>query len=234
MRQLTNSLFFTLGALVGSQVKLRYDHYQQPYPMPHQWGRLLDHPWRLLYRKPAETVDAFGITPNMTVLDLGCGTGAFTVELAQRVGAGGRVHAVDLQEDFLQQARQRVQSAGLQERVHFHHCGAYALPLDTSTVDLAIVIATLSQIADKMLALRELWRVLKPGARLAISEELPDPAYAPPPLVRRWVTAAGYRPVGQSGTPFCYSQLYATDKELNTVDVVAHITKNVTVVDAKR
>ena len=233
MRQLTNSLFFTLGALVGSQVKLRFDQYQQPYPMPHQWAGLLDHPWRLRYRKPAETVDAFGIMPNMTVIDLGCGTGAFTVELAQRVGADGRVHAVELQAAFLQQARQRVQSAGLQNRVHFHHCGAYALPLETSSVDLAIVIATLSQIPNKLVALSELRRVLKPGARLAISEELLDPAYAPPPLVRRWLTAAGYRYVGQSGTPFCYNQLYVTDKEPNTVDVVPKVTSNVTIVDTQ-
>ena len=233
MRQLTNSLFFTLGALVGSQVKLRYDHYQQPHPMPHQFGRLLDHPWRLRYRKPDETLDTLGITPAMTVLDLGCGTGAFTVELAQRVGADGRVHAVELQAPFLQQARQRVAVAGLQDRVHFHHCGAYALPLETSSIDLALVIATLSQIPNKWVALSELRRVLKPGARLLISEELLDPAYAPAPVVRRWVSTAGYRYVGQSGTPFCYSQLYVTDKEPNTIDVVPKVTSNVTVVDTQ-
>lgn len=228
MRQLTNSLFFTLGALVGSQVKLRFDHYQQPHPMPHQWGALLDHPWRLRYRQPAETLDHFGIVPTMTVLDLGCGTGAFTIELAQMVGAGGRVHAVELQEPLLRQAQQRVQAAGLQDRVHFHHCGAYALPLETNSIDLVVVIATLSQIPHKLVALSEVRRVLKPGARLAISEELPDPAYAPPPVVRRWLAAAGYRYVGQTGTPFCYSQLYVTDKDPNTVDVVAKVTNKVT------
>lgn len=231
MRQLTNSLFFTLGALVGSQVKLRFDHYQQPYPMPHQWGQLLDHPWRLRYRKPAEMVDTLGITPQMTLLDLGCGTGVFTVELAQRIGPDGAVHAIDLQEPFLRQAQQRVQSTGRQERVYFHHGGAYALPLETNSVDLALLVATLSQIPNKLVALSELRRVLKPGARVVISEELPDPAYAPPPLVRRWLVAAGYRFVMQSGTPFCYSQQYVTDKEPNTVDVVAKVTHNVTVVD---
>lgn len=223
MRQLTNSLFFTLGALVGSQVKLRYDNYQQPRPMPHQWSRLLDHPWRLRYRKPLETLGNFGFTPGMTVLDLGCGTGAFTVEMAQLVGASGQVHAVDLQEPLLRQAQQRVQTAGLQARVHFHHCGAYQLPLETNSVDLAIVIATLSQIPNRSAALHELYRVLKPGARLAISEELPDPAYVPPQLMRRWLTIAGYRFIGQSGAAFCYNQLYITDKEPNTVDVIAKV-----------
>ncbi|MBX3012634.1 MAG: methyltransferase domain-containing protein [Caldilineaceae bacterium] len=223
MRQLTNSLFFTLGTLVGSQVKLRLDTYQQPYPMPHQWGRLLAHPWRLQYRKPAEMVANLGILPQMTVLDLGCGTGVFTAELARLVGDGGTVHAVDLQAALLRQAQQRLQGAGFPSRVHYHHCGAYELPLQPDSIDLALVIATLGQIPDKPAVLRELYRVLKPGARLVISEELPDPAYVAPPLMRRWLAAAGYRYIGQSGNPFCYTQLYLTDKEPNTIDVVAKV-----------
>lgn len=224
MQQLTNSLFFALGAVVGSQLKLRFDSYTQPHPQPHQWGRLLDHPWRLWYRKPAETLASFSFVPGMTVLELGCGTGVFTVEIARLVGESGQLHAVDLQEPFLRLAQQRVEKAGLRTRVHFHHCGAYALPLETNSIDLAIVVATLSQIPDKGAALRELRRVLRPGARLALSEELLDPAYAPPHLMRRWLAAAGYRYIGQSGTPFCYNQLYFSDKEPNTVDVIAGVT----------
>ena len=223
MRQLTNSLFFTLGALLGSQVKLRFDNYQQPRPMPHQWGRLLDHPLRLRYRQPVETLTDLGFAPAMTVLDLGCGTGLFTVAMAQMVGEEGRVHAVEMQKPLLGQAQARAQALGLQARIHFHHCGAYQLPIETSSIDLAVVIATLSQIPNKAAALTELRRVLKPGARLAISEELPDPAYIPPQAMRHWLANAGYTFMAQSGTFFCYTQLYIPDKEPNTVDVTPEI-----------
>lgn len=233
MRQLTNILLFILGALVGSQAKLRYDNYRQPYPWPYQWRRWLDHGWRLWYRKPGEMVDQFGLTPRMTVLELGCGTGVFTVEIAQRLGEEGRLHVVELQETYIRQTQQRVNQAGVQGRVQFHHSGAYALPLETNSIDLAVIIATLAQIPERLVALAEVRRVLKPGARLLISEELPAPAYIPPPLMRRWLAMAGYRLVGQSGTPFCYSQLYITDKEANTIDVVAKATDRVTVVSQK-
>ena len=233
MRQLTNAFFFILGALVGSQAKLRYDNYRQPYPRPHQWRRLLEHPWRLWYRKPGEMVDQLGIRPQMTVLELGCGTGVFTVEITQRLGEGGQLHVVELQEAYLRQAQQRVKAAGLQTRVTFHHSGAYALPIDTDSIDLAVVIATLAQIPERFTALHELRRVLKPGGQRVISEELPDPAYVPPPVMRRWLTAARYRPIGQSGSPFCYLQRYVTDKEVNTIDVVAKATDRVAVVSHK-
>jgi len=227
VRQLNNSLFFTVGAILGSQVKLRFDTYQQPRPMPHQWAKVLDHPWRLQYRNPTETLGIFGFTPGMTVLDLGCGTGTFTAEMAQMVGEQGRVHAVDLQAPLLQEAQARVQAANLQARVAFHHCGAYQLPLESNSVDLAVMIATFSQLSDKPAVLRELRRVLKPGARLAVSEELPDPAYLPPQITRRWIEGTGYRYGGQSGTLFCYSQIYFTDKEPNTVDIIAQVTSEI-------
>lgn len=233
MRQLINALFFVLGALVGSQAKLRYDNYQQPYPRPHQWQRLLEHPWRLWYRKPGELIDQCGLRPQMTVLELGCGTGLFTVELAQRLVEGGQLHVIELQEAYLHQTQQRIKAAGLEACVAFHHSGAYALPIDTNSIDLAVVIATLGQIPERLTALSELRRVLKPGAHLVISEELLDPAYVPPPVMRRWLTAAGYRTVGQSGSSFCYTQRYVTAKEANTIDVVAKATDKVTVVSYK-
>jgi len=207
-----NALFFSLGAAIGSQVSLRVGCHTQPRPMPHQFAKVLDHPLRMKYRDPGETLGLFGFAPGMTVLDLGCGTGTFTVEMARMVGENGVIHAVDLQPPLIEQTRQRVTAAGFTERVRLHCAGAYQLPLADDSIDLAIVIATLPQIPNKLLALAELRRVLKPGARLAVSEELPDPAYVPPGLTRQWLTEAGFRHGGQSGTFFCYSLLFFNEK----------------------
>jgi ubiquinone/menaquinone biosynthesis C-methylase UbiE len=208
IRFLTNSLSLGVGALAGNQVSLRVACHRQPHPMPHQLAAALDHPLRLRYRKPAEEVGLYGCSPGMHVLDLGCGTGLYTVELARRVGDEGLVYAVDLQQPLVEQTRARVTAAELATRVRFHCSGAYSLPLPDQSVDLALLIATLPQIPNKLLALAELSRVLKRDGRLVISEELPDPAYTPPFVVRRWVEEAGFTLGGQSGSWFCYHQIY--------------------------
>lgn len=208
MQLLTNSLLFTVGAAVGSQIALRVACVRQPRPMPHQFAHLLEHPWRMKYRHPVDTLGLFGFAPGMCVLDLGCGTGLFTLEMARMVGVSGLVHAVDLQQQCVTETENRVMAAGLQERVRCHCSGAYQLPLANESIDLAILIATLPQIPNKPLVLAELARVLKPGGRLAVSEELPDPAYAPPAVVKGWIEDAGFRFGGQTGTFFCYSMIF--------------------------
>jgi ubiquinone/menaquinone biosynthesis C-methylase UbiE len=209
---LNNSLFLGLGSALGSQVSLRVGCHTLPRPMPHQFAKALDHPLRLKYRDPVETLGPFGFAPGLTVLDLGCGTGTFTVDMARMVGENGIVHAVDLQQPLVAQTQRRLTEANLVERVHVHCCGAYQLPLADDSIDLAVMIATLPQIPNKFLALAELSRVLKPGARLAISEELPDPAYVPPNVTRQWLSEAGFRYGGQTGTFFCYSQIFFNEK----------------------
>lgn len=209
---LNNSLFFSLGSALGAQISLRVACHTQPRPMPHQFASVLDHPLRMKYRNPVETLGIFGFTPGMTVLDLGCGTGTFTVEMARLVGEQGIVHAVDLQQPLVEQTRRRVTEAGLADRVQLHCAGAYQLPLADDSVDLAVLIAALPQIPNKLLALAELNRVLKPDARLAISEELPDPAYVPPITTGNWLTEAGFCFGGQSGTFFCYSMIFFNKK----------------------
>jgi ubiquinone/menaquinone biosynthesis C-methylase UbiE len=193
--------------VVGSQVALRAGVWMQPRPMPHQMAALLEHPMRLRYRDPDELFGRLGIFAGTTVADLGCGTGLFTLGMAERVGDAGHVHALDIQPEMLALARTRIDAARLSARVRFHHSGIHTLPLADASVDVALMMAVLGELPARILALDEVRRVLKPGARLAISEELPDPAYVPAPLARRWAEDAGFRFGALMGNPFCYTML---------------------------
>jgi ubiquinone/menaquinone biosynthesis C-methylase UbiE len=213
VRILGNGLAAGAGAAAGSQLWLRASLWREPRPMPHQMAGLLDHAARLRYRNPGATLGLFGLYGGMSVLDLGCGSGLFTVEMARMVGREGTVHAVDLHATLLAQAAARVEQAGVARQVRLHHAGAYQLPLPDASVDVAVMIAVLGEIPDRLWALGEVRRVLKVGGRLAISEELPDPAYVPSRSVRRWAEAEGFRFGGLTGTPFCYSMILFNDSE---------------------
>lgn len=205
---LANTLSMTAGTVVGSQTALRWQVHRQPHPMPHQVAAALDHPLRLRYRDVAETLALFGITAGLTVLDLGCGTGVFTIPAARMVGENGKVIAVDIQQPLLEEVRRRAIEAGVAERCVFHHAGAYRLPLENQSVDVALGIATLGEVPDRLHALLELFRVIKPGGRLAISEELPDPAYLPAGAVRQFAEEAGFSFAGKTGSPFVYQMVF--------------------------
>jgi SAM-dependent methyltransferase len=200
-----------IGALVANQVALRAGIRLQPRPMPHQMHAWLEHPLRLRYRNPTELLTVMGLFNGMVVADLGCGTGLFTVELARRVGPTGRVHAVDLQAAMVAHTTARVAAEGFADRVSLHRAGLHTLPLRDQSVEVALMVATLGEVPAPVLALDEIRRVLKPGGRLVVSEELPDPAYLPSPLVRRWASDAGLRFGGVTGSPFCYHALFFAD-----------------------
>ncbi len=62
------------------------------------------------------------IEEGMTVLDIGCGPGFFSTDMAQMVGRSGRVIASDLQEGMLQKLRDKIQGTELEERITLHQC----------------------------------------------------------------------------------------------------------------
>jgi len=219
MGTIANILSWGAGSVVGSQVTARTACHLRPRPMPHQFAKALDNPLRLRYRDPSETLGMYGFVVGMTVMDAGCGTGLFTVDMARMVGAKGVVHAVDIQQPMLRKTELRVRQAGVAERVRLHHCGLNAIPLPDDSIDLAVLIATLPQVPDRLGALLELRRVLKPGARIVVSEELPDPAYVPSGVTATWLKDAGFRKIAKMGNPFCYSLIYVNERDERAVGV---------------
>lgn len=196
---LANMATTAVGAAAGFQITLRAQQNLQPHPLSHRFASLLEHPWRVEYLEPPQVLDIFGVGADMTVLDLGCGTGLFTRAAAHMVGAGGRVHAVDLQAAMLEQTGRSLALEGVAERVSLHLCGAYELPLPDNSIDVAFLISTLGEIPDKPAALNELRRVLKPGARLGITEEVLNPAYMWTGSTQRYTEEAGFQRLASNG-----------------------------------
>lgn len=102
--------------------------------------------------------------PGMRVLDLASGTGEPAISLASRLGMDGKVTALDLSADLLEIAAQRARDRGL-TNFTTQQGDAQSLPFPDQTFDLATSRFGVMFFPDPVLALRELRRVLRPGAR---------------------------------------------------------------------
>ena len=158
-------------------------------PCPYSWSWIVDNPLRRWDVRHA--LDRAGLATGETVLELGPGPGAFTVDAARRVGPEGRVIAVDLQPEMIAQVNTRVRAAGV-TNVQTHVANAYELPIEDNTVDRAFLITVLPEIPDPARALREICRVLKPGGIVSMTEEFLDPDYPRRATTVAWAKAAGF------------------------------------------
>jgi len=113
------------------------------------------------------TRDRAAIRSGEGVLDVGCGCGGTTLELAGDVGAGGRVVAVDISRPMLERGKQRARNAGLDARIEWQLEDAQTAPFEGAAFDLIFSRFGVMFFADPVAAFTNLRRALRPGGRLA-------------------------------------------------------------------
>ena len=105
----------------------------------------------------------------MTVLDIGCGPGFFSVEMALMAGSGGKVIAADLQEEMLQKISDKIKSTELEERIILHKCEADKIGV-AENVDFVLLFYVVHEIPNKEQLFNEIVTLLKPGGQVLIVE----------------------------------------------------------------
>ncbi|HET8578198.1 MAG TPA: class I SAM-dependent methyltransferase, partial [Methylomirabilota bacterium] len=119
------------------------------------------------WQQPELVIAALGVHPGDRVADLGSGSGYFTLRLARAVGPGGRVYAVDVDEEMNEYLRHRVAQAGLANVDVL--LGRFDDPLlPDGGVDLVLVVDTYHHLKDRPAYFRKLQRDLAPGGRVAV------------------------------------------------------------------
>jgi 2-polyprenyl-3-methyl-5-hydroxy-6-metoxy-1,4-benzoquinol methylase len=127
-----------------------------------------DHPLRRMVQNPEKILRPY-IREDMTVMDVGCGMGYFTIAIAGLLGEKGRVYAVDLQQKILDVLTKRAMKAGVIERIRTHQCQSDRIGMHIRA-DFILAFYMVHEVPDIPGFLRQLRDCLSPGGRILIAE----------------------------------------------------------------
>lgn len=128
----------------------------------------LDNGFRKWFQNPRKILTPY-IREGMSVLDLGCGPGFFTIHIAEMVGKSGRVIAADLQQGMLQKVRDKIQGTELEERITLHKSDENRIGV-SEKVDFVLCFYVVHELPNQKEFFQELQSILKPEGQALIVE----------------------------------------------------------------
>jgi ubiquinone/menaquinone biosynthesis C-methylase UbiE len=171
------------------------------------------------------TVQRLELTPDARVLDVCCGSGASAIPAAEIVGPNGFVLGVDLAENLLDLARSKAKQSGL-NNLEFRTADMLDLRLPDASFDAVVCVFGIFFVPDMEAAVRELWRLVRPGGKLAITTW--GPGFFEPATTAFWESVRavrpdlykGFNPWDRISEPEAVRALFAA-AGIENVDVVA-------------
>ncbi len=185
------------GAYLGPRVvALLYDWFAPRYDRVKQFDKAGD---ALMLAMPILKHLALSAASEALVLDVATGTGRLPDALLAQRRFRGRVVALDLSRRMLDQAQAKLAAYG--DRVAFMRRDAQRLPFDADTFDVVTCLEALEFMRDWRAAAREMWRVLKPGGLLMVSNRIGPDAWKlpgralPTAAFAAWLRELGFQDV---------------------------------------
>jgi len=126
---------------------------------------ILNGPKRLSFENPNVILSEAGVKPGDIAADIGCGTGFFTLPLANLVGETGKVFALDTSLTMIKQLGRKTRSL---RQVEPFHSRENRFPLKDENLDFVLLANMIHELDDRRLFFREVWRVVKPGGRICV------------------------------------------------------------------
>jgi SAM-dependent methyltransferase len=141
------------------------------------------------------------------VLEIGPGTGYYSVPVASWLGREGTLEIFDVQEEMLEHTLREARKRGLQNIIATQG-DARSLPYEDGRFDAAYLVTVLGEIPDQQAALGELARVIRPGGRLVVGELFGDPHFVRFSALRERAERAGLQLERRVGGPLGYFAVF--------------------------
>lgn len=128
----------------------------------------LDNSLRKLFQNPQKILRPY-INEGMTVLDLGCGPGFFSIEIARMLNNSGKVISADLQDGMLEKVKEKIKGTEFEKRIELHKCEDERIGI-TEKVEFILCFYMVHEVPDQDKLFLELKSILKPGGKIYIIE----------------------------------------------------------------
>ncbi len=135
---------------------------------PVEKANSLDSKFRRWLQNPEKILFPY-VKEGITALDVGCGPGFFTIELAKLVGTNGKVIAVDLQQGMIEKVKGKIKGSELEERIKLVKCETDNLNV-SEKVDFALAFYMVHEVRDKNKFFKQLHNTLKEGGQCLLVE----------------------------------------------------------------
>lgn len=142
------------------------DRNKRVCPIKH--AGFLDNRIRKLLQNPQKILVDY-VKDGMTVLDLGCGPGFFSIEMAKMVGVSGQVIAADLQEGMLQKLKIKIEGTEIEKRIKLHKCEEDKIGV-SEQVDFILAFYIAHEVPNQKEFFREIRSILKPNGKVLVVE----------------------------------------------------------------
>jgi len=151
----------------------------------------LDNPFAKANRSGV-IIEHLKLKPGMKILDAGCGTGRLTIPAARNLGEQSEIVAMDVQEGMLNIVKKKAQAENL-KNIRFLQAKIGEGKLESNYYDRILLITVLGEIPEQVSALKELFKSLKPGGILLVSETIFDIHFQSRTTVTKLAQEAGFK-----------------------------------------
>jgi SAM-dependent methyltransferase len=199
-------LWLFLGGLAVHTL-VRIIRYFVKFPIPSALVRLIDNPLRRKIQSPEDLSEFLAARPDMRILEVGPGNGAYTYAVHGSLDDEGMIVALDIERRVVSRLKAGLDTSGAHKVLPLV-ADVHRLPFPRQTFDAAFMVAVIGEIPGADAALHAFWNVLKPGSKLMISELLLDPDFTLPRTLRRWAQGAGFICADQRGNMLSYAIIF--------------------------